>query len=119
MNNKNDQYKPYRIILDPKLRIPESSQVVTDVDRSRTVIISGQESQHAESAKLLRERGVQIFNVGMEANRFNFSELWSALAEPSGHFHGLTSLLVEGGRKTWEIFRKAGMLDEEITLVGS
>jgi riboflavin biosynthesis pyrimidine reductase len=44
--------------------------------------------------------------------------LFRVLTTPTDDFHGITSVLVEGGRKTWEAFRKAKIVDCEVILIG-
>ncbi len=44
---------------------------------------------------------------------FDLKELISSLAE-----EGIMSVLVEGGERTWKYFRDAGMVDEEVVLIG-
>jgi len=45
--------------------------------------------------------------------QFNLSDLCRSLIQK-----GITSVLVEGGQKTWESFKKANLVDEEVILVG-
>ena len=50
---------------------------------------------------------------------FDWQALWQALIAPRDGFCGITSILVEGGPKTWKSFRTAGLVDEEVSLVGN
>lgn len=106
----------YRIILDPTLRIPMTSSVVTDENTGRTIIVTA--AQDHPSRSILRDRGVRILDVALRDDLFEWPVLWRALTTPSGDFHGITSILVEGGARTWNAFREAGAIDEEVTLVG-
>ena len=118
-NKKIDQenaYQPYRIILDPHLRIPLTSRVLTDVHRSRTIIVTSESD--SPSAEALRSQGVHIMQIAIENNLFDWDSLWKNLQTPSESFHGITSILIEGGRRTWEAFRNDQMVDEEVILVG-
>ncbi len=114
-------YAPLRIILDPHLRIPLTARVVSDDQPERTMIIHApivtreQEDTVAELAK----RGVMLREVPLQEDTFDWPLLWQALTAPDGNFHGITSILVEGGQKTWAAFREAGMVDEEVGLVGA
>ena len=108
-------WQPLRIILDPRLRIPRDAHVVSDAEKDRTIIVT---SVLAAEARDLREKGVNVITVPSEKGVFHWPALWTALTTPRESFHGITSVLVEGGRRTWEIFEDAGMVDEEVMLVG-
>lgn len=112
--------QPYRIVLDRTLRIPIDARVVTDDHRDRTIIIHAPIVDHDMdlSASRLRQQGVRLIEVPMSGEAFDWQSLWNALITPEGEYHGLTSILVEGGAMTWEMFKKAGMVDEEVTLIG-
>ncbi|MDO8469314.1 MAG: bifunctional diaminohydroxyphosphoribosylaminopyrimidine deaminase/5-amino-6-(5-phosphoribosylamino)uracil reductase RibD [Candidatus Peribacter sp.] len=120
---------PLRVILDPHFRIPMEARVVSDALASGTVIITapasapegataGRSGSDAAKWKVLKGRGVSIEEIPLRDGRFDFQELWKTLTTPSGDFHGIASVLIEGGAKTWQSFRKAGVLDEEVVLTG-
>lgn len=118
-NKKLDQksfYKPWRIVLDPRGRTPKSARVVLDDAADRTIIITARDDRSWEGEMTVA--GARVISVPLREGVFEWVSLWNALTVPSGNFQGLTSILVEGGAKTWEIFRAAGMVDEEVTLVG-
>lgn len=115
----HNTYQPWRIILDPSLRIPLDAQVVTDEARTETIIITDASRAGSETAELLRGRGVRVFGVPASGGRFDLPSLWRVLTTPTEDFHGLTSILVEGGARTWQICMDAGVVDEEIMLIGS
>ncbi len=98
-----------------------------------------------EKMEILQKRGVRVIQISHNHNQhlknkgagfpalrsfsegglpaapsasFNWHLLWRSLTTPIGDFHGITSILVEGGPRTWETFRDARMADEEIVLVG-
>ncbi len=133
-------FQPYRIILDPHLRIPLDATVVSDEWRERTILcvkeIKGIEEnkeinemknrQHGsrflpadvkEKKKFLQEKGVRIIEIPYHDNHFDYPSLWKALTTPTDHFFGISSILVEGGAKTWESFQSAGMVDEEVVMI--
>lgn len=111
--------EPYRIIFDVHARIPLDAYVVTDDQKHRTIVVVSSEAQDSESAKALRDRGVRVVVVPVDAQgMFVSSELFKTLITPAGDYTGLTSLLIEGGARTWEYFQKAGCIDEEVTLMG-
>ncbi len=102
----------FRIILDPSLKIAPTARVV----RNGTIIIASSPDQ--KKAKELEKHGVRILDIPTKKNMFDWEVLWKVLTAPKDDFHGISSILVEGGAKTWEIFKKAGMVDEEVTLMG-
>ncbi len=120
MNTNIDQYSPKRIILDPHLRVPLTAKVVTDARNSSTMILTSGAAAHSESAKMndLQSRGVDVRVLSVIDGRFDWNALWKELITPSGDYHGIASLLVEGGQRTWDAFKTAGFVDEEVTLMG-
>lgn len=111
----------YRIILDPHLKIPLQAKVVSGELAGRTIVVC-QEIKETKGTKekkeILEKRGVRILTVPLEGQSFDWINLWKQLTTPDDGFHGISSILVEGGPTTWEIFRDAGVIDEEMTLVG-
>lgn len=110
---------PYRIILDSRLRLPLTARVVSDENRARTIVVHGPVVTVAvEDARAeLTRRGVRLLEIPLNGGGFVWGALWEALTTPSGEYHGITSILVEGGVRTWDAFRRAGIVDEEIRLV--
>ncbi len=110
-----------RIILDPSLRIPVSSHVLTVTPDASTIIIASHDAIESMSERALRisERGARVCGVSYSQGRFDWTELWSVLTRPTPTYCGLTSLVVEGGKKTWDTFIESSMVDERVTLVGT
>lgn len=108
---------PLRVVLDPHLRIPLSARMVNGDLASGTVVITAPGSDRAVHQQLM-ERGVSVVEIPLTDGHFDLSGLWNALMTPTGSFHGIASILVEGGAKTWQNFRAAGLVDEEVTLLG-
>ncbi len=98
LTNRITNHQPYKIILDPELRIPRDATLIDD----RTIIITQKESEEIGEAK--------VITVPMIDDHFDWDALWNALPNVS-------SILVEGGSKTWETFTKAHLIDEEVILV--
>lgn len=120
---------PLRVILDPHFRIPLESRVVNDALSVGTMVIvapasapdgatAGKPGSNSNKRKELTERGVRIAEIPLTAGRFDLPALFKILMAPSGDFHGIASILIEGGAKTWQSFREAGCIDEEVVLVG-
>ncbi|MDD5103591.1 MAG: bifunctional diaminohydroxyphosphoribosylaminopyrimidine deaminase/5-amino-6-(5-phosphoribosylamino)uracil reductase RibD [Candidatus Peribacteraceae bacterium] len=108
---------PLRIVLDPHFRIPPASRVASGALASGTWVIATFGSDPGKR-KALEERGVRIAEVPLMGGQFDFPSLWRLLTTPAGHFHGIASVLVEGGAKTWQSFRDAGVMDAEVILTG-
>ena len=94
-----DILQPIKIILDPDLRIPHDAKLID----SNTIIITKEEAQPIGEALVVT---VSIIN-----DHFDFDALWKIV--PS-----ISSILVEGGQKTWDMFTDAGCIDEEVILIG-
>lgn len=109
--------EPYRIILDAELRTPITARVVTDAQSSRTMIVVRDDL--AVDATEFTERGVIIIRCPYDGSSFDLDALFQELITLKGDYHGLTSLLIEGGAKTLKTFREAGAVDEEVTLIGN
>lgn len=114
------QYQPYRIVLDPHLHIPENARVVTDDKRMKTIIIYCSASEAIDQKKLQRlaDNSIRVIDIDMRDGIFDWENLWEILLSSDDTFHGLTSILVEGGKRTWELCERAGIVDEKITLIG-
>jgi len=119
-NKKIDHHDPLRIVLDANLRIPLSSRVVSGELASGTLVVSSpiRGGERRGIAQELRSRGVWVEEVPVRDGVFDWRVLWDLLVTPQGGFNGITSVLLEGGPSTWEVFRRADCLDEEVTLVG-
>ena len=113
-NTKIDQVSPLRIVLDPEMRIPLDAKILTGDMAKGTCIITASDPDSSE----LKSRSVRIFQLPIEGECFVWDKLWSVLKTPSDDFHGIKSILVEGGPTTWNTFKEAGVVDEEVVLVG-
>jgi diaminohydroxyphosphoribosylaminopyrimidine deaminase/5-amino-6-(5-phosphoribosylamino)uracil reductase len=121
-NTKVDQINPLRIVLDPNLRLPLDTKIVTGKAARGTVIVCAESLDAAGHARkaLLEERGVVVALLPLHSDgHFVWDALWEYFRMPLQGFHGIASVLVEGGPGVWQAFRGAGMVDEEVTLVGS
>jgi len=108
---------PYRLILDPHLRIPSDARILCDDHSNRTMMITWQDADQ-KRMKELRARDIRIIALPRRSDSLICPELWRELLTPDGEFYGITSILVEGGEKTWNAFRKEGCVDEEVSLMG-
>jgi len=109
----NSTHQPWRIVLDPDLRIPTDARVVGE----RCVVIRGSKNtqdSHESKERILKQKGAYIISVPAVNNHFDWDVLWESL---STFPFQLSTLLVEGGEKTWNAFKSAGFVDEEVILV--
>lgn len=104
--------EPWRVILDPTLRIPLTARVI----RKGTIVIAS--SPNLQKKKELEAQGVRVLDISMQETIFDWDKFWKILMTPIDDFYGISSILVEGGQKTWDVFRQAGIVDEEVSLVG-
>ena len=107
------EHDGYRIVLDPRLRTPLDSKLVTDPLASRTIIVTTDSKQ--EYAQVLQGRGVRVWEVPLKKGLFDFDVLWKHCLTVSDDFFGITSILVEGGPTTWTTFRLAANLSMCLT----
>ncbi len=115
-----NSFQPYRIILDPQFRIQETANVVCDDHQERTIVCVEEKAVNADlkKVKILKEKGLMLLTVPIRENFFDMDMLFTSLTTPQEQFTGIASVLVEGGPKTWEAFRRRGIMDEEVTLTG-
>ena len=96
------------------------AKVVSDALKEKTIVCIdlGASKGNMKKIQELRSRGVMVLEVPISGGLFVWGELWKILMTPSGNFHGISSILVEGGRRTWEEFERASFCDEAVTLMG-
>lgn len=109
-------YHPWRIVFDPQGRIPHDAKILTDDFATSTILIVNPKQE--KNVEALKKNGVHIFPVASNIDGLVWEDLWKVLLGSDGDFHGITSLLIEGGPKTWEMFKKARMIDTEVILMG-
>ncbi len=121
LDTKMRGYRPWRIVLDPKVRTPLTSHIVTGEHAQRTIVVHAPivTKEDEVAAEELQKRRVFLLEVPLSGNVFAWDLLWKKLTMPTDYYHGLTSILVEGGPTTWQHMRKAGCVDEEVLLVGA
>lgn len=95
---------PVRIILDSRLRIPETAEVLNR--EAPTVIACGPEADPAKADRL-RKRGAEILQVGLTNGKVDLHQLLSELYK-----RDITLLLVEGGSEVHGSFLDAGLIDK-------
>lgn len=99
----------HRIVLDSKLRLPETSNLVRTARRSPVWAVSTPSASRARRSRL-EKRGVRVLTAGAAAGRVDLRRALRALRA-----EGLTSLMVEGGSEVLGAFL-AGRLFDQVAL---
>ncbi len=98
---------PIRIILDSKLRIPLSCDVVKTAEKYRTWIFTSDDSRHDKEARL-RSLGVDVVKVGKDGSgRVSLREVCDEL-----YRREVQSVIVEGGGELNSTLVKENLLDK-------
>jgi diaminohydroxyphosphoribosylaminopyrimidine deaminase/5-amino-6-(5-phosphoribosylamino)uracil reductase len=103
---------PFRLVLDPQLRIPETSRLVRTDDPERTIVITGFDAPAARRLRLQRS-GVRVWRLKTgPGRRFRFRSVLNRCAK-----EGILSVLVEGGPGTWTSALRSGLADRLVLFV--
>lgn len=100
---------PLRIIIDPRLRLSEKSQILKDPDK--TLIVTGDRVPFGKKKGLL-SKGVDILSLPEQAGRIAIKDLLTDLGR-----RGLISLLVEGGAEVYGSFFSERQVDKLILFI--
>lgn len=97
---------PWRVVLDGRLRIPLSAQLLRHADAERTIVVT---SASARSRKVhaLQDLGVRVWQFSLRRGEIQWPALLRRLAAS-----GIVSLLVEGGATVAASALKAGAVDK-------
>jgi len=82
---------PYRVVLDSRLRISLSSQLLHQKDPAKTIIATTREASRSK-AQAIERLGALVWRMPARGNRVAWQPLLRKLAD-----HGIVSLLIEGG----------------------
>lgn len=96
---------PKRVVLDSKLRIPETEPMLEGVHARNTIVFT-LKSSDPEKIRRLTDRGA-IVKTTSGTDRIDLSEMLSEL-----HRLGIDSVLVEGGGTVHFAFLEAGLADK-------
>ncbi len=99
---KKDSYK---VIFDPSLKIPIRCNLVND--SAKKLIIFSTNPNSERKVKILKNKGVRIFNVASGQNGLLLRKIVDAL-----YNIGITSIYVEGGSFTLGTFFDAKLVDK-------
>jgi diaminohydroxyphosphoribosylaminopyrimidine deaminase/5-amino-6-(5-phosphoribosylamino)uracil reductase len=99
---------PVRIIIDPGLKIPLKSRVVTD-KQAKTVVITRTITERNLKVKLerLQGYGVRVIEIPSKKRQINFKEIIHKLEEMS-----IYRVFIEGGGETIASALEAGIVNE-------
>ncbi len=114
-------YQPWRIVIDSRLRLPIQAKLVSDEYASKTILVVKPKLNDVQRSviPILKARGVRILEVKHTVDGIHLPSLWKVLLEPDGDYHGITSILFEGGQRMWKVFMGAGCVDEQAIMVGT
>ena len=98
---------PTRIILDSKLRIPLSCDVVKTAEKYRTWIFTSEDCRHDKESRL-KSLGLDVIRVGSDGNgRVSLRRVCDVLYERE-----VQSVLVEGGGELNSSILKENLMDK-------
>lgn len=100
---------PYRIIIDPRLRIELESNVIKNNSDAKTIILVSEKLYNREKEIKLRDR-VKI--IKMENDYFSAEEILKKLAELK-----IDSVLIEGGSRVISQFVKEKKIDKGVIFI--
>ncbi|RED61585.1 bifunctional diaminohydroxyphosphoribosylaminopyrimidine deaminase/5-amino-6-(5-phosphoribosylamino)uracil reductase RibD [Cohnella lupini] len=94
---------PTRIVVDSKLRIPESSRVLNEA--ARTIVLTTDRAEQAKAQRLI-ELGAEVYRSG-DVSRVDLARSMKWLGE-----NGISSVLLEGGGVLNGAMLEAGLVDK-------
>lgn len=97
--------QPLRIVVDSRLRIPITAQVLAQQDKAKTIIATTAVASQARRSAL-QKKGVEVFTLPSLRDRVSLPALLRQLGR-----RGITSLLVEGGGELNAAMLKARLVD--------
>jgi diaminohydroxyphosphoribosylaminopyrimidine deaminase/5-amino-6-(5-phosphoribosylamino)uracil reductase len=100
--------KVLRAVLDPSLRFPAASRLLTTLDRGRIVVFAGREAP-AEKAGALRALGVEVLLAPDRAKAWSLEGVLAELGRLE-----ISALLVEGGSRLFTSFVEGGLADKAV-----
>jgi len=104
MKGKN----PLRIVIDPQLKIPMSFNLVSNLESTKTLILSTEKASN-EKMKALRDKGITVLTLADNQGIIAFETILDCLGK-----RDLISVLIEGGAGVNGIALRSGLLDRVI-----
>jgi diaminohydroxyphosphoribosylaminopyrimidine deaminase/5-amino-6-(5-phosphoribosylamino)uracil reductase len=96
---------PVRIVVDPRLRLPLTAQVVQTAAKTPTWVVTYTDADRTRR-NILKECGVELIELAPAGDRPDMEEMMCAFAA-----RGLTRVLVEGGGRLTGALLGAGLID--------
>lgn len=85
---------PWRIVLDGRLRIPLTAQILHQREPEKTIVVTGPRAP-GKKVKALQDYGAQVWSLPLHEGRIPFASLLKRLGKM-----GLLSVMIEGGAIT-------------------
>ncbi|MBI3598505.1 MAG: bifunctional diaminohydroxyphosphoribosylaminopyrimidine deaminase/5-amino-6-(5-phosphoribosylamino)uracil reductase RibD [Nitrospirae bacterium] len=106
--NRKGFKNPLRVVIDPHLKIPVHSRLVTSVGQAPTLVLTTV-STSSKKAALLMRNGVRIESFPKQIGGIPFEAILKRLSQI-----GITSLLIEGGGNVNGRALREGIVDKVI-----
>jgi diaminohydroxyphosphoribosylaminopyrimidine deaminase/5-amino-6-(5-phosphoribosylamino)uracil reductase len=103
---------PLRVVLDPALRLPLTSQLVAGAREIAVWVVCAADAPTGNEDSL-SERGLSVIRVARNDGGLDLGAVLRALAK-----RGISRLMVEGGPKVAASFVRADLVDEAVLLHG-
>jgi diaminohydroxyphosphoribosylaminopyrimidine deaminase/5-amino-6-(5-phosphoribosylamino)uracil reductase len=97
---------PYRVVLDSRLRIPLTAQLLKQKDSEKTIIATTAKAS-ARKVRAIEALGAQVWRLPAYDNRVAWQPLLKKLAG-----HGIVSVLIEGGAAVAASALKNNIIDK-------
>jgi diaminohydroxyphosphoribosylaminopyrimidine deaminase/5-amino-6-(5-phosphoribosylamino)uracil reductase len=97
----------HRVVLDGRLRTPESARLVRTAEQTPTIIFTTRDRAGSAKARRLTVRGVTIIPVGTQSKRLSVSACLKHLQQ-----RDMTNVVVEGGPSVLSTFFRHKLVDE-------
>lgn len=81
---------PYRIVIDPNLRIPMEADIVKNNCDGKTIVVTDEANKESDKYKVLESLGVKFINI--HGKKFSMTEVMKKIGEMK-----IDSVMVEGG----------------------
>lgn len=106
--------QPLRVILDPTLKLPESSNIASSMHEFPSMILCSKEMESSTRADLLRNLGGRVVGLPLSNGHFNLLDVLQFLASLK-----LYSVLIESGSGLSETFLQAKLVDKMLFFYGA
>ncbi len=101
-----------RVVVDSRLRIPMSCQLVVTAESNATLVLTTSKRAKTRKAQRLRRDGVEVVACGSRNGRLALDDCLKTLAK-----RDVTNLLVEGGPTILTSLFQAGLVDEALVFI--